>query len=51
MVMGSARLGPKSKGTANYRPFLSSEKEPHFNIQAVVRLKNRKEKEPNIKKD
>jgi hypothetical protein len=42
MVMDPARLGPESDCTANYRPVLWSESAPHFNNQALVRLKESK---------
>jgi hypothetical protein len=48
MVTGLARLGPVNDCTANYRPVLSSERVPHFNNQAIVRLKKRKEKSSHV---
>jgi hypothetical protein len=39
MVMGPARLGAVSDCTANYRPVFSDERTPHFNNDAIVRLK------------
>jgi hypothetical protein len=44
MVMDPALLGALSDYTADYRLALSSERAPHFNNEAIVRPKKRKEK-------
>jgi hypothetical protein len=44
MIMGPARLRPVSDCTANHKPVLSTKTAPYFNNQAIVRLKEIKEK-------
>jgi flagellar basal body rod protein FlgC len=39
MVMGSARLGPVSNCSANYRSVFSSERAPYTKKQVIVRFK------------
>jgi hypothetical protein len=42
MIMCSAQLGPLCDCTTCYTSVLSSERAPHFNNQAVVKLKEKR---------